>query len=162
MNKKSKKIYIIGNVATGKTTLAKYLSKKLNIEYYSLDQVIWDDENTVKRTKKERDKIFRNIIKKDSWIIEDVGRDCFKEGRKKSDCIYFISLKRSTIYLRVIKRWIKQKLNIEEYDYQPTIKSLIEMLEWAKKYKKNKLCELDKYRDKLVILTIKELKNINN
>ena len=82
--KKNKKIYIIGNVASGKTTLAKHLSKKLNIDYYSLDKVVWDDNNHTKRKEQERDSLFKNIIKKDQWIIEDVGRKCFLSGREES------------------------------------------------------------------------------
>ena len=36
------KIYIIGSVGSGKTTLAKRLSKELNILYYELDSVTWE------------------------------------------------------------------------------------------------------------------------
>ena len=39
------KIYIIGPVGSGKTTLAKKLAHKLNIKYYELDKVAWDDEH---------------------------------------------------------------------------------------------------------------------
>lgn len=162
MNKKiNKKIYIIGNVASGKTTLAKHLSKKLNINYYSLDKVVWDDENNhTKRKEQERDSLFKEIIKKDKWIIEDVGRNCFEDGREKADVIYFFNLRKRTIYFRIIKRWLKQVLKLEEYDYKPTLSSLKEMFGWAKNYKKNKLKDLSIYKDKLIILTEKELKRL--
>ena len=39
-----KKVYIIGAVGTGKTTLAKKMSEKLNIKMYQLDKVVWDKE----------------------------------------------------------------------------------------------------------------------
>lgn len=164
MRKKEKineKIYIIGNVASGKTTLAKHLSKKLNIAYYSLDKVVWDDENNhTKRKDKERDFLFKDIIKKDKWIIEDVGRNCFKEGREEADTIYFFNLKKRTIYFRIIKRWIKQLLGLEEYDYKPTLSSLKETFVWANNYKKNKLKEVSLYKNKLIILTEKDLKRL--
>ena len=156
--KNIKKIYIIGSVASGKTTLAKHLSKKLNINYYSLDKIIWDDEEKVKRKSNERDKLFQNIIKNKSWIIEDVGRNYFKKGREKADIIYYISLKKRTIYYRVLTRWLKQKLKLEEYDYQPTIASLIQMFKWAKQYNKEQV--LEEYESKLVILTEKDLKKM--
>lgn len=35
------KIHIIGSVASGKTTMAKDLSMKLQIPYYELDNVVW-------------------------------------------------------------------------------------------------------------------------
>ena len=37
------KIYIIGPVGSGKTTLARFLSNKYHIDYYELDKVVFDD-----------------------------------------------------------------------------------------------------------------------
>ena len=42
------KILIIGIVASGKTTLAKKLSRKTNIEYYEIDSIVHDDKNNLK------------------------------------------------------------------------------------------------------------------
>ncbi len=42
------KIYIVGLVSSGKSTLAKVLSKKLKIPYYSLDDVIHIPDKTIK------------------------------------------------------------------------------------------------------------------
>lgn len=42
-----KKIYILRSVASGKTTLAKKLSKKLGIPYYELDSIILDDTKII-------------------------------------------------------------------------------------------------------------------
>lgn len=39
-----RKIYLIGIVGSGKTTLATVLSKKYNIQAYELDKIVWDDE----------------------------------------------------------------------------------------------------------------------
>ena len=53
------KIYIIGPVGSGKTTLAKSLSKKYNIDYYELDKVVFDDDNgNIKRTDEEITNLF--------------------------------------------------------------------------------------------------------
>ena len=38
-----KKIYIIGPVGSGKTTLATKLAEKYKIKYFELDKVSWDD-----------------------------------------------------------------------------------------------------------------------
>ena len=35
------KIDIIGSVASGKTTLAKRISKQYNIPYYEKDNIVW-------------------------------------------------------------------------------------------------------------------------
>lgn len=39
------KILVIGIVASGKTTLAKKLSKESNIEHYEIDTIVHDDKN---------------------------------------------------------------------------------------------------------------------
>ena len=41
------KIYIIGPVGSGKTTLSELLSKKYNIKKYELDKIVWDDDTTL-------------------------------------------------------------------------------------------------------------------
>ena len=132
------KIYIIGSVASGKTTLATKLSKRLNITSYELDKVIYDDDNgNTKREEKEVKDLFQKIINKTTWIIEDVGREKFVAGLQKADVVYYLKLSKVTIYKRCITRWLKQKLNLETYNYKPTIKSLFQMLKWAKKYFRN-------------------------
>lgn len=139
-----KRIYIIGPVGSGKTTLAKKLSKKLDINMYELDKVVWDDLNgNIKRNEMEINKLFYDIISNDSWIIEDVGRKIFIDGIKKSDIVYYIDLKSITIYKRCVLRWLKQKLCIEHYNYKPTLKNLFEMLKWAKNDIKNKECKIE-------------------
>lgn len=133
------KIYIIGPVGSGKTTLAKILSNKYNIKMYELDKIVWDDNNgNVKRTDEEIAVLFKNIIKNESWIIEDVGRKKFSEGISSADIVYYISLNKFTIYKRCISRWIRQKIGKEKYNYKPTFKGLIQMMKWAKKDLKNK------------------------
>jgi adenylate kinase family enzyme len=128
-----KKIYIIGPVGSGKTTLARKLSKEYNIASYELDKIVWDDDNgNIKRSDEEIKILFNEIITKESWIIEDVGRKKFIDGIKNADIVYYIKLSKSAIYKRCITRWIKQKLGKEKYNYKPTIKSLFEMLKWAK------------------------------
>ena len=127
-----KKIYIIGTVGTGKTTLAKKMSEKFNIKMYQLDKVVWDDENgNIKRTDEKIAEIFKSILSKDSWIIEDVGREKFNEGIKQADMVYYIDLPAIVIYKRCLLRWFKQKIGKEEYNYKPTLKGLIQMMKWA-------------------------------
>jgi adenylate kinase family enzyme len=133
------KIYIIGPVGSGKTTLSQLLSKKYNIKKHELDKIVWDDnKGNIKRKDEEISKLFNSIINEKTWIIEDVGRKKFIDGIKKADITYYIDLPKFTIYKRCICRWIKQKLGKEKYNYKPTFKSLCEMLKWAKQDLKNK------------------------
>ena len=139
-----KKIYIIGPVGSGKTTLSELLSKKYNIKKYELDKIVWDDDNgNIKRTDEEINVLFTKIIANKSWIIEDVGRKKFIDGIKKANITYYIDLPKTTIYKRCISRWIKQKIGKEKYNYKPTLKSLFEMIKWASQDFKNKTQKIE-------------------
>lgn len=158
------KIYIIGPVGSGKTTFATKLSKKYGIKYYELDKVSWDDDNgNVKRSDKEVQRIFKDILKNKEWIIEDVGRDKFKEGRSEADIIYYIKFSRIKSYYRVTKRWIRQKKGVERYNAKPNFKQWLYYISTVNSYykkEKSRLKSLEEYKDKLVFVKNKDIKNI--
>lgn len=164
------KIYIIGPAGSGKSTLGKILSNRYNIEYYELDKVVFDDEVFVgiehrRRTDEEVKTLFDDILNKESWIIEDIGRSKFKEGREKADIIYYINLPRKEVFKRVRKRWVKQRLGKLHYDYPPTFLQFFDMLKTTKSYYKKeskKLEELKKYEDKVIFLDKKSLDELEN
>ena len=158
------KIYIIGSPGSGKTTLAKVLSKRYNIKYYELDCIVYDDNNNHrKRTKEEIEKLFFTILKNKSFIIEDVGRNKFKKGRDICDKIYYIKLNKERIYKQMISIWFKQRLGKEKYNYPPTIHQFFETIKDVRNYskiEKTRLSELNKYKDKMTFLNKKELNNL--
>ena len=153
------KIYIIGPVGSGKTTLARFLSNKYHIDYYELDKVVFDDDNgNVKRTDEEISKIFNDIIKKKKWIIEDVGRKSFIDGIKNADIVYYLNLSSFEIYKRC-----KQKTGKEKYNYKPTIKSLFQMLGWARKNtKEKKMDRIINNSKEYKVLSLKEINMVEN
>ncbi|SHK29570.1 Adenylate kinase [Clostridium cavendishii DSM 21758] len=154
---KAFKVYIIGSVASGKTTLAKKISESSGIPYYELDNVIWKkhEDGDIKRTAEERDEIFNNIVNKDSWIIEDVCRSCFKDGLKKADLIIVLDIPAFYRKKNILLRWIKQNLGLEKSDYKPTIKMLRLMYKWCNEYDDKKdqfMKKIDPYMDKVKIM----------
>ncbi len=119
------KIYIIGAPGAGKTTLAKSLSQKLNIKYYELDLLIFDDEQNHKNVP------------------------------------YYLNVPKRIVYKRVIKRWLRQKLQKENFNYPPTFNQLIDMLKVTHSYfkkEKKKRKELEIYKDKVTFLDLKNKK----
>ena len=105
--------------------------------------------------------MFNKIIKKKSWIIEDVGRNKFEKGLEYCDKIYYLKISKFIVYKRVIKRWFKQRFGKEKYNYPPTLFQFYNMLRIARLYFKNETQKLDKikeYKDKVVFLTSKDLK----
>ena len=158
------KIYIIGPVGSGKTTFATKLSKKYGIKYYELDKVSWDDDNgNVKRSDKEVQRIFKDILKNKEWIIEDVGRDKFKEGRSEADIIYYIKFSRIKSYYRVTKRWFRQKRGKERYNHPPVFSQWIYYISTVNSYykkEKSKLKSLEEFKSKLKFVNSKDINKI--
>ena len=150
------KIYIIGPVGSGKTTLSSLLSKKYDIKKYELDKIVWDDDRHIKHTDEEISNSFNKIIRNDSWIIEDVGRKKFIDGIRKADIVYYLDLPKITIYKRCISRWVKQKIGKEEYNIKPKIKNLFKMLGWANNDFKKKNEKIER-----IINNSKEYKILN-
>lgn len=158
MTIKPSKVYIIGSVASGKTTFAKKLSKSLKVNWYELDNVIWERHahGDIKRTSDQRDLLFNRIIDSEKWIIEDVCRPCFERGLSKADIIILLDIPSGKRKRYILKRWIKQKLRVEKSNYEPTIKMLKLMFKWCDDYDKTKselLKRLEPFKDKVVILT---------
>lgn len=149
------KILIVGTVGTGKTTLAKKLSKDYNIKYYEIDSIVHDDrQNGRKREEEEQNVIVKNINKNEDWIIEGVLRKNLQYLLELADKIIYLDVPKYKRNIRILKRYIKQKLKLEKSNYKPDIKMLKMMFKWSNDFEKNKK-ELEnlllKYKNKLEI-----------
>ena len=155
------KIYIVGSVASGKTTLGKNLSNKTGIQCTNLDGVVHikDKSNkewgNIRRSDKEIDLLFKSILLKPQWIIEDAGRKMFREGMEEADII--IHLKPSLVIrkLRIITRYIKQKLGIEKSIYTPSLSMIKFMFKALNNYETGKddlEARLKNYSSKVLML----------
>ena len=151
------KIYVIGSVASGKTTLAKKLSSTLEIPWFELDNVVHErlKSGDRKRTPQERNFIFNGIIDSEHWIIEGVWRECFDGGFEKADTIILLDTPSYVRKYRIATRWIKQRLKLEKANYRPTIKMLSMMYRWSNDFEetKGRLLEvLQPYQDRVIVL----------
>lgn len=86
------KILIIGIVASGKTTLAKNLSRKLKIKHYEIDSIVHDDAKNRKRSNDEQQCLIDEIDKNDSWIIEGTLRKNLYNLLELADKIIYIDI----------------------------------------------------------------------
>lgn len=148
------KIYIVGIVASGKTTLAKELSAKIKIPKFELDSIVHDDENNGrKRSLEEQLKIIYEINNKKDWIIEGTHRKNLDELFILADKIIYLDIPLSKRRLRIFKRYIKQKIGLEKCSYNPNFKMLKMMYKWTNDFEKNKSeleGKLSKYKNKIV------------
>ena len=148
------KILIVGTVGTGKTTLAKKLSKDYNIKYYEIDSIVHDDRQNGRKREEEQNVIIKNINKNENWIIEGVLRKNLQYLLELADKIIYLDVPKYKRNIRILKRYIKQKLKLEKSNYKPDIKMLKMMFKWSNDFEKNKK-ELEnlllKYKNKLEI-----------
>lgn len=157
------KILIIGIVASGKTTLAKRLSKESKIQHYEIDLIVHDIINNEKRTNQEQQNIIKNINKNNCWIIEGTLRKNLYNLLNIADKVIYLDIPLNIRKKRIISRFLKQKIGIEKCNYKPTIKMLKNMYRWTNEFENNRKyleMELLKYKNKLIIL--KSKKQIDN
>ena len=156
------RIHIIGSIGSGKTTLAKVLSKQLNIPYYELDNVVRKRLKTgdIKRTDQERDEYLISIISSNHWIVEGVHHKWVSPCFESADIIIFLDTNLSTRRFRIIKRYIKQKMGIEKSNYKPTFKILQTLYKYNTEFDTKSKPEifdmLSPYKNKLVIIKSKD------
>lgn len=132
------KILIIGIVASGKTTLAKKLSKEYNIKHYEIDLIVHDDKDNYKRTNEEQQNLIKRINENDNWIIEGTLRKNLFNLLQLADIIIYLDIPLIVRKRRILTRFIKQKLRIEKSNYKPDLKMLKNMYKWTKDFEKNK------------------------
>ena len=155
------KIDIIAAVGSGKTTLSRKLCKSYGIPCYELDNIMWirTCNGDIRRNNEERNKLFVSIINSNSWIIEGSPRADFKEGYRKADYIILLDTPSYIRLIRILKRWIRQRVGKEKYNSKPTFKMLIMMFKWHidfNRIRNDLITELIQYGDKFVILKSEE------
>lgn len=161
------KIHIIGSVGSGKTTLARTLSSKMNLPHHELDNVVWKRFVTgdVRRSELERDEYLLKIIQSDTWIIEGVHYEWVQLTFKEADVIIFLDPHYAKRTFRIIKRYILQMLGLEKANYRPSFVMFRKMFAWNRHFedisKPEILTIFNEYKDKMVILKdSKELEKI--
>lgn len=134
------KIYITGIVATGKSTLARTLSNRTNMPCFDFDSIVHDDENKgIKRTKEEQDEIIKELIKGDSWIIEGSYSNIAYNILTSADVIVYLKVSHFKRNMRILNRFIKQKIGVEKRKYSPSFKTVKTMFKLSDKFEKDDL-----------------------
>lgn len=147
------KIFIVGNIASGKTTLSNELSNYLELPLFHIDEIVHDDINNIKRTEEEQIKIINDINRNNKeWIIEGVPRNNLDILCNISETIIFLDYDKDTLIKRLKKRHKKDKL---KYDV-----TLEEEINWIDTFNYEKIYEqLKKHiRKGIIIKNDKELK----
>lgn len=150
-----KKILIIGIVASGKTTLAKRLSQKVSVPWYELDSIVHHKIHTgrYKRSAEEQIERIKEIDKKGVWIFEGTDRDSYQCLYQMADIIVFLYTPLWKRRIRILIRFLKQRLGIEKCHYKPNIIMLKMMYKWTRDFEQNRNhfeAKLKLYNEKVI------------
>ena len=147
------KVLIIGNIASGKTTLAKRLSDYYNIKYYELDKIVHDDSNNTKREKNEIRKMITEILRQEDYIIEGMLRDNYDLIVPKASSIIFLDYDKKILKKRLKKRYLLQRIGLIKTSYKIDKELYNKLLGYIDNYDKSFLKDImEKYPNKLIII----------
>ncbi|MBQ3602290.1 MAG: DNA topology modulation protein FlaR [Clostridia bacterium] len=164
------KIHIIGCSGSGKTYLAKGLSRKYKIPCFDLDDIQWynsADSYGVKMPVEKRNALLEQILQNDSWIIEGVYYSWVGQSFEDADKIFVLDMPQYLYKSRILFRSVKRKLGFAK-GKKETLKSVIALIKWTDTFQNKNLKEikaiLNKYNEKVVWLYNKKDVNeiINN
>ena len=86
-----KKIIVIGCSGAGKSTFSRKLQKATGIELFCLDAIYWNKDSSHITREEMKDKQ-KEILKKDSFIIDGNFRNTLEMRISQADLIFFFDL----------------------------------------------------------------------
>lgn len=160
----SKKIAIFGWPASGKSTFGNFLSNKLNIKLYSLDEIRWKySKDGIKDDNQFLNEYYK-ILEKEKWIIEGNALDWIDSRLEQADILIFFDSTIEKCIENYNNRENKVQSGKEErlnFDVSKTSHDIINWIEnrYSKKIEKLKP-NLNKYSNKLI--TVNNYEELNN
>jgi len=164
-----KRIFITGGIASGKTTLAEKLSKKLKIKNYELDNIAYKRRDVwTKADYSERKKNLDKIFQRKKWILEGFYSTPWVYSiYKKADVVIILKTNKLTSKNRITRRFMKRRLSFKKNklinkNFKDFLKVLnhISAPHYHKKLKRIHMVA-KKHSKKIIILANKkEIKNL--
>ncbi len=128
------KIHIIGPSGSGKSYLARKLSRQYSVPAWSLDDLFWDNDGySGKRDPEERDAMLEKILRGEQWIIEGVQHSWVGRAFEDADVIVLLEPPALLCRIRIIRRFVHRKIN-HHARKKENFKSLVSHLKLTKNF----------------------------
>ncbi|MWV44281.1 hypothetical protein GRF59_11615 [Paenibacillus sp. HJL G12] len=152
------RIRIIGSCGSGKSFIARECSRMLGIPHYETDNFVWERGEVQRKFPPEtRDRLLREAVQSEAWIIEGVHHKWGKESFEHADIIFIISPNRLVRDFRILRRFVRTRLGMERANYKQSIKNLFVMtFEWNRGFDRVAMKEItqltEPYKRKRIIV----------
>ena len=98
-----KKVLIIGNAGSGKTTFAKALSERTSLPLVHLDRLYWKD-NWEHTTREEFDVLLQRELEESEWILDGNFNRTLPHRLQYCDTVFFFDLPTISCLWGITKR----------------------------------------------------------
>ncbi len=148
------KIRIIGPCGSGKSTVARALSRQWGIAYHEIDNLIWDRvASNVRYPEAVRNRMFQDILDSEDWILEGVQHGWTMESFRQADWVVVLHPHVLVRDYRIIRRFIRSRTGLEQWNYKQTFSNLVKMMvKWNHGYDMDKILRLtEEFADKRIV-----------
>lgn len=148
------KVFILGPVASGKSTLAESLEEELNIPKYSIDRIVHNDEMQCKRSEQEQLNIINQVFRKEKeWIIEGMPRTHLDVIANNATIIIYLDYEKAILRKRLKKRNQDIKSGKIQVPYELTEELLEKMNHYIENdNREDKIYLMKRHPQKLIII----------
>ncbi|MHA2135100.1 MAG: AAA family ATPase [Candidatus Thorarchaeota archaeon] len=100
-----KRVLVLGNAGSGKSSFAEKLAEKLGIPCIHLDSHFWNPDWTP-TPKEEWPDVVRRLIDGDEWVMDGNYSNTLDERMQRADTAIYLRVRRPVAIWRIIKRRI--------------------------------------------------------
>ena len=107
------RISVVGTTGSGKTTVAKEISKSLQLPYVELDALYWDENWTGVSDAIFRDRV-EDAIKADQWVIDGNYSRVRNLVWERAETVVYLDYSFLRTFWQLLKRTLRRSITKEE------------------------------------------------